>query len=377
MIYLDHQASTPMLPEVIDAVCEQFRLGYANPHSEGHAAGWAASEAVEAAREGIAHAIGGMSDEIIFTSGATEANNLALFGGAQKQQGRNKIIVGATEHKSVLAPARELQGSGFDVILAPVDAAGGIDLEVLSDLVDDETLLVSAMLANNEVGTAHPTRRIADICHEVGAILHCDGAQALAWKHIDVEESDIDMLSLSAHKAGGPKGIGALWVRQDLKRDLRPILHGGGQESELRSGTVPVPLCVGFALACELRPDENAVANWRRVTDRLRASLAASFPDARFLGEHGAGHPGNICVRLPGIDAEQLITLLQPQIAISTGSACTSGIREPSHVLRAMGLSVQQCSETLRLSTARDTSITEINEAASIMTREVHRLRAL
>lgn len=374
MIYLDHQAATPMLPQVIDAVCEAFKKDYANAHSEGHAAGWASSDAVEAARGEVAARIGAEREEIIFTSGATEANNLALIGMASTAGDRNGIVVSATEHKSVIDPVRELQKLGFETKIAPVDSYGVIDLEALCDLIDDRTRLVSIMLVNNEVGTVQPIEEIARICQRNGALLHADGAQALAWMDIDVHTLGLDLLSLSAHKAGGPKGIGGLWVRQEIISEMRPLLHGGGQEGGLRPGTVPSPLCTGFATACALRPGPEQVRQWRSVTLHMRAELKRLRPDVEFLSGTETHHPGNICVRIPGADAEQLIALLQSDVAISTGSACMSGSVEPSHVLRATGLNAAECAETIRISTGLNTSMDEAKTAAQLINAAVENM---
>lgn len=365
MIYLDHQASTPVLPNVLQAMLPHFSEQFANPHSAEHAAGWAAGDAVEAARQAVAKRIGSDASEIIFTSGATEANNIAILGAADASGGRKRIVVSAIEHKSVLAPARELEARGFDLVVAKVDANGQLDLSSLEKIIDHNTLLVSVMHTNNEIGTVHPLEKVAEICARSGAILHTDCAQALSWSSIDVHELGVGLLSLSAHKAGGPKGIGALFVRHDMRSLLRPLVHGGEQEGGLRAGTVPTALCVGLGVACEQLPTSQAIEEWRKVTASLRDSILDLVPAANLIGSRDLRHPGNLCFRIPGVDAEQLISVLQPDVAISRGSACTSGIPEPSHVLRAVGLDAQECSEAIRLSTGINTTQAEVVAAAN------------
>ena len=361
MIYLDHQASTPVKPTVMDAMQPYFAQLYGNPHSDDHAAGWRAADAVDEAREQVADRIGCLPSEVTFTSGATESNNLAILGLGRGGTRRRKIVVSAIEHKSVLAPAREMERNGFELSIAPVSGSGEIDLGRLAELVDEDTLLVSAMVVNNEVGTLQPISEISTICHAKGAILHCDGAQAMSWLPIDVFEMGIDLLSVSGHKFGAPKGIGALYVRDDLRDDLIPLQFGGEQERGLRAGTLPTPLCVALGQACCLEPTSDEVSEWRERSDALFRGILRIFPDARRLGTK-QGHPGNVCVRLPGKDAETLIANIQPQVAASRGSACTSGIPEPSHVLRALGMTATECAETLRFSTSPETAVEEIEE---------------
>lgn len=363
MIYLDHQASTPTHPKVVAAMQPYFTEFSANPHAGDHAAGWSAADAIEIARSTVADAINADDDEIIFTSGATEANNLAILGLTRTDPKRTKIVVTAIEHKAVLAPARVKAQEGIELVVAPVDRKGRVDLDRLSDLVDQETLLVSAMLVNNEMGAVQPISEVSRICRSVGAYLHTDAAQALSWMPIDVLDLGVDFMSLSAHKASGPKGIGALFVSRGAKHHLRQLIHGGEQEGGLRAGTLPTPLCVGLGEACRLLPDERAVATWKATTATLMEGLTSLFPQIEIIGDPDMRHPGNLCIRLPGVDVERLIALLQPDVALARGSACTSGIPEPSHVLRAMGLTSHQASEVVRLSTGASTSEDEIKDA--------------
>lgn len=365
MIYLDHQASTPVHPAALAAMQPYFTHLYANPHAIDHAAGWEAGDAVENSRATIARRIGADSDEIVFTSGATEANNLALLGLAEQAGERQRVVVSAIEHKCVLAPARELERRGFELVVAPVGAEGRVDPDQLARLIDERTLLVSVMLVNNEIGTVQPISRIAEACAGAGAMLHTDAAQALAWMPMSVDDLGVDMLSLSAHKAGGPKGVGALYIRRDKRHRFRPLIQGGEQEGGLRAGTTPTPLCVGMAEACRAAPSDEQIRGWRASTARLWQGLQDSATKPELIGGEKARHPGNLCIRFPGIDAERLVAVLQPDVAVARGSACTSGIPEPSHVLRAIGLSMQQCAEALRLSTAVTTTEDEIDIAVA------------
>lgn len=350
---------------------------YANPHATDHAAGWSASDAIEAARRDVANAINADADEIIFTSGATEANNLAIRGLTRSDPSRTKIIVSAIEHKAVLAPAREVAREGFELVLAPVDSEGRIDLGRLSELVDDQTLLVSAMLVNNEIGVMQPIKEISQLCQSAGAMLHTDAAQALFWLPMDVLELGVDFLSLSGHKASGPKGIGALYVSREAKPRLQPLIHGGDQEGGLRAGTLPTPLCVGLGEACRLLPDAQAVAEWKSLTGALGAGLQSLFPRMETIGSREDRHPGNLCLRMPGVDAERLVALLQPDVALARGSACTSGIPEPSHVLRALGLDGTAVAEVVRLSTAPTTCMDQIENALQCFAQVVERMKIM
>ncbi|WP_197462321.1 cysteine desulfurase family protein [Erythrobacter sp. HI0028] len=375
MIYLDHQASTPTHPQVVAAMQPYYAEFYANPHAGDHAAGWSAADAIETARSAVAEAINADEDEIIFTSGATEANNLAILGLTRADPKRTKIVVTAIEHKAVLAPARARARDGVDLIVAPVDLKGRVDLDRLSDLVDEKTLLVSAMLVNNEMGVVQPISEVSRICRAAGAYLHTDAAQALPWMPIDVLDLGVDFMSLSGHKASGPKGIGALFVSRDVKHHLEPLIHGGDQERGLRAGTLPTPLCVGLGEACRLLPEEGAVTVWKAVTATLMKGLTRLFPQMEIIGDADMRHPGNLCVRIPGIDAERLVALLQPDVALARGSACTSGIPEPSHVLRAMGLTAHEASEVVRLSTSASTTDEEIAGALRCFADVVDRLK--
>ncbi|WP_164847540.1 cysteine desulfurase family protein [Sphingobium algorifonticola] len=363
MIYLDHQASTSMHPAALAATQEAMLALNANPHAHEHAAGWRAADAIETARREIAEAIGGDPDEIVFTAGATEANNLALIGTAAQPGERLKLVVTAFEHKAVLEPARELERRGFDLVIAPVTRAGLVDLDALGRAIDEQTLLVSCMAVNNELGTVQPIEAVARLCRHVGALLHVDAAQALGWSAVDVLSFDADLVSLSAHKAGGPKGVGALWVRREIRDRIGPINFGGDQEGGLRPGTLPTALCIGFGAACRHLPTAAELDEWRARRKTFEQRLCKAFPGAMINGSEVERHPGAISLTFPDGDAETLILRLQPHVAISRGSACTSGIPEPSHVLRAICLDARACDRTVRISIGRSTTQDELDRA--------------
>jgi cysteine desulfurase len=360
LIYLDHLASTPLDPEVRAAMLpwlDPARAG--NPHSE-HPAGWTAMKAVEAARASVAELIGARPSEIVFTSGATEANNLALFGMAEDAR---QIIVSAIEHPSVLEPAAALGAGGTPVQVLATDSAGRIDLDELEGLLSQGPALVSIMAANNEIGTLNPLAQIGALCRSRGAIFHCDAVQALTTQTIDVAALGIDLLSLSGHKLYGPQGISALYVRGGIA--LRPLTHGGGQQGGRRAGTLPVALCVGLGAACRLalahrHADKERLAALR---DRLLAALAQGVPRLWRNGPDTEVLPGCLNVTIPGLDAADFLLDL-PELAISTGSACSSTADAPSHVLRAIGLSAEDAHGSLRFGLGRGTTAADIGKAA-------------
>lgn len=372
MIYLDHQASAPMAEGVLDAMLPFLEGRYGNPHSDDHAAGWEASEAVERARGQVAAAIGCEPDEIVFTSGATEANNIALLGAASVlEDGPRRILVSAIEHKAVLAPARALAAHGHELVVVPVGPDGRIDMDMLDAEIARGADLVSVGAVNNEIGTVQDLAAVAELAAGAGALFHSDATQALAWRGFDALSAGVDLASFSAHKMGGPKGIGALYVARDARGRIAPIAHGGEQEDGLRPGTLPTPSCVGFGEACSRLPDPLGVAAWQAVTDRLEASLLGAFPALRRNGSRGDRHPGNLSLTLPGLYAGVLVARLQPDVAVARGSACTSGMPEPSHVLRAIGLGAEEAEATLRLSTGPGTTADEVDEAVALIVAAV------
>jgi cysteine desulfurase len=367
---MDYQASTPADPRVVEAMQPYWSAVYGNPHAADHAFGWEADSAIDAARAQVAALIGADTDEIVFTSGATEANNLAVLGIARASpSARRRIVVSAVEHKCVLAAARAAAEEGFEVTMVPVGADGIVDPHAVAGVVDERVALVSVMAVNNEIGTVQPLREIAAICQASGAIFHSDAAQALSVLPIDVEQLGTDLMSLSAHKAYGPKGIGALYVRRNAPIRPRPILHGGGQEGGLRSGTLPTPLCVGFGEACRILATErdSDASRISALRDGLHAKLRDVLTGIKTNGALSPRHPGNLNVQFPSLDAELLLQRLQPGLAASTGSACTSGQPEASHVLRAIGLSARDAESSVRFSLGRFTTAEEIDAAVVII----------
>lgn len=366
-IYMDYQATTPTDPRVVEAMRPYWSAVYGNPHSTDHAFGWSADAAVEASRGQIAALIGADPDEIVFTSGATEANNLAVLGIARASPpSRRRLVVSAIEHTCVLASARAAAAEGFEVITVPVGINGIVDPRAVAAVIDDRVALVSIMAVNNEIGTVQPLAEIAAICTAVGAVFHTDAAQALSILQLNVETLGADLMSLSAHKAYGPKGVGALFVRRGLAVRPQPIIHGGGQENGLRSGTLPTPLCVGFGEACRLMASERDadVTRTRLLSDKFLARLFSVIPGLKVNGDQVARHPGNLNLLFPSIDASILLQHLQPSLAASTGSACTSGQLEPSHVLAAIGLSARDSDASIRFSIGRFTTSDEVDRAS-------------
>jgi cysteine desulfurase len=364
-IYLDGFATMPLAREARAALLDALdRPGNAaSPHAEGERA----ARLVEDARLEVAALIGAAPSEIVFTSGATEANNLAILGlaAASKDGSRRRIVLSAVEHKSVLEPAAQLRASGFEIVLAGVDRAGRLDLALLKTLVDEKTLLVSVMAANNETGVLQPISEAVAIAHRVGALIHCDAAQAVGKIPLDVVELDIDYLSLSGHKLYGPMGVGALYLSATAPRP-RPVQFGGGQERGLRPGTLPVPLIAGLGAAARVarRALDDDARRGKEMAVRLAAELAAR--QLRFSPITG-GHavvPGSLVVSIDGADAETLCMMLAGSVALSTGSACTSGQLRMSHVLEAMGYSEAEASSVVRLFCHRYIGVDEIEIAA-------------
>jgi cysteine desulfurase len=354
-----------------------LREAFGNPSSSLHRAGQIAAEAVAQARSDVAQLIGAETGEIIFTGGATESNNLALLGLAGSDgRKRKRIVTTAIEHKSVLGPCKELRKQGFEVIILPVNREGQIDLNVLSEAITEDTLVVSVQAASNEIGTIQPMPQITQIAHEKGVLVHCDAAQAVGKIPVDVEAWDVDLLSISAHKLYGPKGTGALYIRGGpYALPIKPLVFGGGQEHDLRSGTLNVPGIVGFGRACELCIGCLS-EEFSRITilrDELEKRLLLSLPFIRRNGAITQRLPANSSLTIPGIDAEALIVNM-PKLAISTGSACTSGAPEPSHVLVAIGLSRKDAYSTIRIGLGRFTSEDEINRAVEVMVEAVKKL---
>jgi len=379
-IYLDYQASTPVDPLVLDEMMPYFLSQYGNPHSSEHIFGWQAAEAVDKAKTKIAYLIGADSDEIVFTSGATESNNLALFGLADKRQSkRNRILVSSIEHKSVLAVTDKLRMKyGIECLKVPVNNEGIVDLNFISDNLDDSVLAISIISVNNEIGTIQPLAEIGLLAKNYGALFHCDAAQAPCAVDIDVFDMNVDLLSMSAHKIYGPKGIGALYVRREHIHKVEPQIVGGGQQNNLRSGTLPVPLCVGFGKATELISGNYAALERKRIAalrDRFVDNLIKLNWQICSNGPKSCiRHPGNANLRFEGFSSYDILSALQPKVAASSGSACTSGTTEPSYVLQAIGLTDDEASSSIRFSFGRFTTDEKVDEALEKLKCVLYRL---
>jgi len=376
-IYLDNNATTPCAPEVIEGILECLSSDYGNPSSS-HIMGRRAMQRVEEAREQVADSIGGDPAEIIFTSGATESNNLALLGVAEGgEPSRRRILVSAVEHKSVLVTCSILAQRGFTVEEIPVDHTGLLRVEALRARVGPDVLLVSVQAANNEVGTLQPIGAIAQYAHEHGALVHCDTAQVLGKTPLCIGDLGVDMASFSGHKMYGPKGIGALFVKQGLAGSkVVPVLGGGGQELGLRPGTLNVPGIVGMGIACRLsqpRLDQDMVET-ESLRDLLEDKLLALVPGAKVNGNRAARLPGTSSITFPGVPADALIANV-PEVCVSAGSACTSGAVAPSHVLLAMGLSRDDAECTIRIGVGRFTTKEDIETAVRLLSSAALALR--
>jgi cysteine desulfurase len=368
-VYLDHHATTPVDARVLDAMLPWFTERFGNPHSVDHGYGWAAEEAVEAARRAVAGLVGAGARELVFTSGATEANNLALRGlaPALAAAGRTGVIASPLEHPCVMACLEALVADGFDVRFLNVGAAGVVDPAEVARLLGPGIGLVSVMAANHEIGTLQPIDEIGRLARASGAIFHVDAAQAAG--KIPLSMAEIDLLTLSAHKLYGPKGIGALVVRRSVRPLLKPLTLGGGQEQGLRSGTVPVPLAVGFGAAASLAASEMTCEAVRLVQrrDRLLDRLRAAGLPIHLHGDPVRRLTGNLNFRVDHIDAETIISRLRDRVAISTGAACASAERLPSPVLRAIGLDAEQALGALRIGLGRSTSEADVDAAAAAL----------
>lgn len=378
-LYLDYQATTPTDPRVVEAMVPYWTKKFGNPHSRNHHYGWEAEDAVEVARAQVASIINATSKEIIFTSGATESNNLAIKGVAKFYgDQKNHIITCVTEHKCVLETCRALQQEGFDVTYLHVKENGLIDLDVLKAAITDKTLIVSIMAVNNEIGVIQPLAEIGRICREHKVFFHTDAAQAVGKIPLDVEAMNIDLLSVSGHKVYGPMGIGALYVRKKPRVRLVPLIHGGGQERGMRSGTLPTPLVVGLGMACELASKEMAAEAERLhgLQNKLYEGLKERIPEIYLNGDLDSRIPGNLNISFAYVEGEGLMMGIK-DLAVSSGSACTSASLEPSYVLRALGVDVELAHTSLRLGLGRFTTEPDIDYAIERISTEVNRLREL
>jgi cysteine desulfurase len=377
-IYMDNHATTRTDPRVVAAMLPYFAEHYGNPASKMHIFGQTADEAVKQARRQVASIINAEPREIVFTSGATESNNLALKGFAHAFQNHGKhLITLQTEHKSVLDTYSHLQRDGFEVTFLPVRSNGLLDLDVLQRALRVDTILVSIMLANNEIGVIQPVAEAARICHERGIFVHSDATQAVGKISVDIHQLGVDLLSFTAHKLYGPKGCGALYVRrQGTRIRLDPLIDGGGHEQGLRSGTLATPLIIGFAAACNLAVAEMPTesARLRQLRDRLWAGLQAKIPDIVLNGDWEHRLPGNLNVSFMGVKGESLLLDLK-EIALSSGSACTTTDSEPSHVLRALGRDDDLADASLRFGLGRFNTQEEVDYVVERVAEAVVKLR--
>jgi cysteine desulfurase len=356
-IYLDYNATTPCDPRVVEKMLPYFYETYGNPSNGLHVQGRKSAKAVDVAREQIADLIGAKSNEIVFTSGATESNNLAILGLARFHQNaqRKRIVTCLIEHKAVLLPCKKLKEEGFDVVFLPVDKNGRVVLEEARNSIDDNTLLVSIQGANNEIGTLQPIKELAELAHQHGALFHSDAAQAVGKVPVSVDDWEVDLLSLSAHKFYGPKGVGALYIRGGTGAiPLEPIGYGGGQESGLRSGTTNVPSIVGLGEASKLTKStlNDEAVRVLEIRNQIESQITSRIPLSKINGVLADRLPNTTSITFQDVDADALI-YNAPDIMIGTGSACTSGAIEPSHVLTALGLSREDASSTIRISLGR------------------------
>lgn len=378
-VYLDYQATTPTDRRVVEAMLPYFTEIFGNPHSRSHAYGWEAEAAVEHARGQIAHLIGANAKEIIFTSGATESNNLALKGVARFYKDRkNHIITCVTEHKCVLDSCRHLEMEGFDITYLPVQPNGLIDLNRLKDAITDKTVMVSIMSVHNEIGVIQPIAEIGAICRERKVFFHTDAAQAVGKIPLDVEAMNIDLMSISGHKLYGPKGIGALYVRRRPRVRLEALISGGGQERGMRSGTLPTPLCVGMGEACRIAEAEMGAEAERlhMLRDRFYNAITEQLADVYLNGDLENRIPGNLNISFAYVEGEGLMMGIK-DLAVSSGSACTSASLEPSYVLRALGVDVEMAHTSLRIGLGRFTTEEEVDFAVELIVGEVSRLRQM
>lgn len=379
-IYLDHQATTPVDAEVLKAMIPYFTEKFGNASSRHHEYGWVANSAVENSREKIATLIGAQPREIVFTSGATESNNLAIIGGARSYRDRGRhIICTSVEHASVLSAVDSLKMEGFDVTILPVDREGLLSLETLKSAIRPDTILVSVIHANNEVGSINSIQALAEFCKSRNILFHTDASQSVGKIPFSVSDLSVDLVSLSSHKVYGPKGVGALYVRsRKPKIYLEPILHGGGHEQGLRAGTLNVPGIVGFATALELACQQMKAESMRQteLRDRLYQGLSARVSGIKLNGSAAQRLPGNLNLYIPGVIGNALM-MSNPEIAFSSSSACSEADGKPSHVLREMGLTDEQAASSVRFGIGRMTTTEEIDYVIEKLSKTAIELRRL
>mmetsp|Transcript_16993 Transcript_16993/g.23930 ORF Transcript_16993/g.23930 Transcript_16993/m.23930 type:complete len:497 (-) Transcript_16993:284-1774(-) len=380
-VYLDTSATTPLDPRVLDKMLPYMIGSYGNPHSRTHAYGWSAEHAVEDARKQVANLIGASSKEIIFTSGATESNNLSIKGAAHfyGKRGKKHVITTQTEHKCVLDSCRFLEQEGYEITYLPVQhATGRVCMDELKAAIRDDTILVSVMAVNNEIGTFQPIQEIGELCRSKKIIFHCDAAQMVGKLPIDVNELKIDLMSMSGHKVYGPKGVGALYVRRRPRVRLEPIFSGGGQERGLRSGTLPHFLCVGFGAACQLAQEEMEIDTaWTTyLSHKLQKGIVDNIPEVIQNGDPEHRYPGCLNYSFAYVEGESLLMALK-NVAVSSGSACTSASLEPSYVLRALGVDDELAHSSLRFGIGRFTTEEEVDFTLELLIKHVERLREM
>jgi len=377
--YLDMQATTPVDPRVLDAMLPWFHARFGNPHSRSHVYGWDAEEATEAAREKVAALINANPKEIFFTSGATESNNLAVKGVAEFYGDKKKhMITTQTEHKCVLASCRRLEvEKGWEVTYLPVNKDGIVNLVDLEAAIRPETALVSVMHVNNEIGVVQPVEEIGKICKAKGVFFHTDAAQSVGKMPVDVTKMNASLVSISAHKMYGPKGIGALYVRRKPRIRLRAVIDGGGQERGMRSGTLPTPIIVGFGAAAEVAQREmaNDQMHVERLYRRMHGKISERLPAITLNGSASERYTGNVNLSFAGVEGESLLMSLAKTTAVSSGSACTSASLEPSYVLRAIGVDEELAHTSLRFGLGRFTTEEEVDATVDHLITEVERLR--
>lgn len=381
-IYMDYHATTPVDPRVLDVMLPFFKENFGNAASRSHPLGWEAEAAVEEAREQVAKLCGARGREITFTAGASESNNLVLKGVLEFHRDKgNHIITCATEHRSVIDTCRSLERKGMArLTVLPVDAYGRLEPKRCEDAIQRDTILVSIMFANNEVGTIHPITEIGRIVKQHGVLFHTDATQAVGKIPVDVERMGIDLLSLSAHKICGPKGVGALYIRSRNPRvRLAPLIEGGGQERGLRSGTLNVPGIVGLGAACNIAREamEEETRRVSALRDRLEHALTSGLERVTLNGHPTERLPGNLNLSFAFVEAESLLMALNREIALSSGSACSSATLEPSYVLKALGKGDEIAMSSIRFGLGRFTTAEEVDTVASRVIAEVRRLRSL
>ena len=379
-IYMDNHATTPLDPRVLEAMMPYFTGKIGNAASRNHSFGWEAEQAVEAAREQIAQLIGASAKEIVFTSGATESDNLALKGVAEMYRERgNHIVTQVTEHKAILDSCKRLEKQGYRITYLPVKADGLIDMDDLHRAIDDKTILVSIMSANNEIGVLQPIAEIGKLCHERGVLFHTDGVQSLGKVPLDVQADNIDLLSISGHKIYGPKGVGALYVRRRNPRvQIAAQIDGGGHERGMRSGTLNVPGIVGLGKACQLAKAEmkDEASRLRGLRDRLKSKLEAELDYVHVNGSMEHHLPGNLNMSFVYVEGESLLMGIN-DVAVSSGSACTSATLEPSYVLKALGLGDDVAHSSIRFGLGRFNTQAEVDYVAAKVIDVVKKLREL